>query len=69
MREKSNYPEYKIGDKVVIFEYWNTRPDSEGTVIAQSDHFVHIRFANFPYSKEWFSKQQVEKITPHPHES
>ncbi len=61
-REK--YPTLIIGDYVVVFTHWNTRPQGEGKVIAQTEHFVKIQRGVLFKTDEWISKENVEKVIP-----
>jgi len=56
------YPKVKVGDRVVVFTYWNTTPSDRGTVTAQTDHFVEICGEDLFKSRRWVSKDNIEIV-------
>lgn len=60
-----NYPETKVGDRIVKFSYWNSPPLFDGEVVAQTAHFAEVKIkTTFGFRKEWISKDNVEVVQP-----
>lgn len=63
-KEHTYHPEVKIGDRVIVFDYWNSPSKGEGIVVSVSNHFVKIRENGYWWCPpKWFSKEHVEIVT------
>ena len=70
MNTTEKYADVKVGDRVIVFTYWNTNPSKIGIVIAVTDHFVEIEVPGFLWSrkKELVSRVNIEVIYNQQHD-
>lgn len=70
-KETTNtYGDFKVGDEVFVFGYWNCNPEYIGIIVKISDHFAEVESVvkgafGIKYKRnELLSREKLEKLTP-----